>query len=101
MSTKHNVEIIYKSTIEIDSHADIHFFAKNFQIISSTEQVFSVTALLKELAATNNVTIVTADASMIDDGGAVFITVFVQGLDFTDKMDNSLIKTNPCRSFSV
>ena len=38
---------------------------------------------------------------MIDDDGAIFIAVFGQGLDFTDKMDKSLINPNQCRSFGV
>ena len=44
--TKHDGEIGYNSTIDIDSHADTHCFGNNFQILSSTEQVCSVPALL-------------------------------------------------------
>ena len=54
-STNHDGRIGYKNTIEIDSHADTHFFGKNFRIVSSTEQLCSVTALLDELATTNNI----------------------------------------------
>ena len=48
-----------------------------------------------------NVAIVTASTSIIDDNSAVFITVFVQGLDFTKKMYKVLINPNQCISFGV
>ena len=35
--TKHDGEIGYNSTIFINSHADTHYFGKNFLIVSSTE----------------------------------------------------------------
>ena len=38
---------------------------------------------------------------MIDDDGAVFITVFGQGIDFTEKIERGLINPNKCRSFGV
>ena len=38
---------------------------------------------------------------MIDDNGAVLIAVFLQGIDFTKKMDKGIINTNQCRSFGV
>ena len=100
-SARHDGEVGYNSTIEIDSHADTHCFGRNFHIVSRTEQVCSVTGFLDELATTNNVSIVTAATAMIDDDGAIFIAVFGQGLDFTDKMDKSLINPNQCRSFGV
>ena len=65
--------------------------------MSSTEQVWSVTALIDELAPTKNVVIVTAANSMIDTYGAVLITVFVKGPDFTNKTENGLINPNQCR----
>mmetsp|Transcript_15996 Transcript_15996/g.23840 ORF Transcript_15996/g.23840 Transcript_15996/m.23840 type:complete len:787 (+) Transcript_15996:5053-7413(+) len=94
-------DIGYNSTIEIDSHADTHCFGRNFRIITTTEQVCSVTAFLDELATTDNVAIVTAATAMFDGDGAPFIAVFGQGLDFTKKMDKGLINPNQCRSFGV
>ena len=38
-STKHDGEIGYNSTIDINSHTDTIFFVNNFLIVSSTEQV--------------------------------------------------------------
>ena len=58
-----------------------------------------VTEFLDELAATNNVVIVTSATSTIDDKGAVFISVFEQGLDFNKKMEKGLINPNKFRSF--
>ena len=84
----------YNSTIEIDSHANTHCFGKKFRIVYSTEQLLSVTVFLNQLETTDNVAIVTAATSMIDDNGAVFITVFGQGLDFTEKIYKGLINPN-------
>ena len=100
-STKHDGEIGYNFIIEIYSHADTLFFGKNFWIFSSIEQVCSVNASLNKLETTNNVVIVTAATAMIDDDGAVFITVFGQGIDFTEKIERGLINPNKCRSFGV
>ena len=69
--------------------------------MSSTEQVCSVTSLLDDLLATNNVTIETAATATNDDNGTVFIVVFGQGLNFTKKMDKGLINNNQCRSLDV
>ena len=38
---------------------------------------------------------------MIDDNGAVFVTLFGKGLDFTNKLDRSLINPNQCISFGL
>ena len=95
--TKHDSEIGYNSTIDINRHDDTHCFGKNFRIVSSTEQVWSVTALLDKLADTNNVEIVTADTAMIDEYGTLFIAIFWQGINFTKKMDKGLINPNKCR----
>ena len=99
--TKQDGEIRYNSIIDINSHADTHYFGKNFLIVSSTEQLFSVAVLLDKLVTTNNVAIITASTAMIDHDGAVSIAVLVKGLDFTDKMDKGLINPNQCRSFGV
>ena len=98
-STKHDGEIGYNSTIEINTHVNTHCFGKNFRIMKSTEQLCSVTAFLEELANTNNVGIVKSAISMIDDYGAIFISVFVQGINLTKKMDKVLISPHQCRSF--
>ena len=68
----HDGEFGYNSNIEINSPADTHCFGKNFKMVSSTEQVCSLTALLNELETTNNVAIVTAATSMIDVNSTVF-----------------------------
>ena len=39
-------EIGYNSTIEIDNHSDTCCFGKNFRIVPSAEQLFSVTSFL-------------------------------------------------------
>ena len=95
--TKHDSEIGYNSTIDINRHDDTHCFGKNFRIVSSAEQVWSATELLDKLANTNNVKILTAATAMIDEYGTLFIAIFGQGLNFTKKMDKGLINTNKCR----
>ena len=40
ISTKHDGKIRYNSIIDIDSHADTHYFDKKFRIVSSPEQVW-------------------------------------------------------------
>ena len=67
--------------------------------MSSTEQVCPVTAFLDKLANTHNIAIVTAATDIIDDYGAVLIAVFVQELDFTNKIKKRLINHNQCISF--
>ena len=79
-SSQRDGNIGYNITIEINSYADTHCFGKNFRIVSTTEQICSVTAFLDELATMNNVPIVTTATAMVDDDGAVFIAVFGQGL---------------------
>ena len=69
--------------------------------MSSTENVWSVTAFLNYLATANDVAIITASIAMIDDTDALFITGFGQGIVFTKKMDEGLINHNQCRSFDV
>ena len=100
-STNNYGEVGYNITIEIDSHDYTHCFGRKFRILSQTEQVWSVTAFLDKLSATNYVAIVTDTTAIIDNDGAVFISVFVQGLDFTNKMDKILINPNQCISFSA
>ena len=68
--------------------------------MSSTEQVFSVTEFLDDLATTNNVAIATAATAIIGDNGTVFITVLGQSPKFTKKMDKGIINTNQCISFT-
>ena len=51
------------------------------------------------MAATNNVAILTASTTMIDDEGAVFISVFGKLFDFTNKMYKGIINPKQCRSF--
>ena len=92
--TKHDDEIAYNSTIEIDCHSDTHFFGKNFQFFSSTQQVCVVTSFLDELSPTNNVAIVTSATAMIDDNDAVFIAVFVQEINAIKKIDKGIINPN-------
>ena len=57
-------------------------------------QVCSVTAFLNQLATSNNSAIVTPATAMIDDDGELFIAVFRQEIDFTEKMDMGLINPN-------
>ena len=64
-STKHDGGIGYDITIDINSHTNTHCFGKNLRVASSTEQVWSVTEYIDELATTNNVTIITATVSTI------------------------------------
>ena len=99
--TKHDGEIGYNSIIEIDSHSHTHCFGKNFRIVSSTEQLCSVSAFLDELATTNNVAIVGAATTMIDNDGTFPITVFGQEPNFTKKMYKFLINNNKYRAFGV
>ena len=82
-STNCDSEIGFNSTIEIDGHTNNHCFGKKFRIMSTIEQVCSVTGLLDKLSTTNNGAIVTYDMAMVDDNGTVFIALFVQGLKFT------------------
>ena len=42
-------EIDYNSTIEIDSRSYPHCFYKNFRVVLTTEQVFSVTVFFNKL----------------------------------------------------
>ena len=72
-STKHDGKIVYNSTIDINSHVDTHCFGNNFRIMSSTEKLCSVPALLDELVTTNNGAIVKAATAMFDNNGIVFI----------------------------
>ena len=69
--------------------------------MSTTEEVFSVTAFLDKLVTTNNTAIITAYTTMINDDGALLIALFGQGIDFTKKMDKGLINPNQCRLFGV
>ena len=85
ISTNHDGEIKYNNHIVNDSHVDTHYFGKNFWIVSSTDLVFSVNALIKDLEIINNVATVTATTTMIDEDGAVFIEVFGQGIGCTTK----------------
>ena len=71
--------------IEIDSHAYTNFLNKNFRIVLTTGQVYSVTVFLNKLEATNNVSIITSSATMIHDDGTVLILVFGQGIDSNNK----------------
>ena len=100
-STNHDGEIGYNSTIEINSHNDTRYFGNNFRIVSSTEQLCSVSAFLDELATTNNVAIVGAATTMIDNDGTFPITVFGQEPNFTKKMYKVLINNNKYRAFGV
>ena len=52
-------------------------------MVSTKAEVFSVTVLFDELAPKNNVAIITAVTTIIDDEGTVFIAVFGQEIDFT------------------
>ena len=100
-STNSDGEIGYNSTIEVNSHSNTYFFGKNWQTMSSTEQVWSVTAFLDKISTTINVTIVTAAIAMVDDNGTVFIAVFGQGINYTKKMYKGIMNPNQCRSFGV
>ena len=79
----------------------IKMFGKNFRIMSSTEQVFLVTSFLNKLATTNSVAIVIAATIMLAEGGAVFVALFGQEIEFTNKMYKGIINPNQCKSFGV
>ena len=99
--TKHDGEIRYYSTIDIDSHANTHCFGNNFRVVSSTEQLFSVTAFLEKLLTKNNVANVTTTTIMVDYNGKVFIWVFGERLGFAKKIQKGLINPNKFRSYGV
>lgn len=95
---KYNPE---SSTLEIDSHADTHCFGSNFRVIRTTNTTCSVSPFLDDLGSSDNVEIVTGATAYTDELGQVHILVFGQGLDFTDRMDKSLINPYQCRAFGV
>ena len=69
--------------------------------MSLKEQVFLVTSFLNKLATTNSVEIVTAATTMLAEGGAVFVELFGQEIDFTNKMHKGIIIPNQRNSLGV
>ena len=94
---------IFKDTLNtnIDNHADTHCFGKNFRPLSWFNLTFSVSPLLSEYTATDNVEICTAATAWTSHAGQVYILVFGQRLLFGDRIDRSLIKPNQCCSYGI
>ena len=86
---------------EIDNHADTTCFGKNFRVVSFTSEVCSVSPYLSEYDSLDDIPICTAVTAVELDSGETIILEFGQGLWFGDRMEQSLINPNQCRSYGI
>ena len=86
---------------EIDNHADIICFGKNFRPIYFTSQVCSVSPFLDSYESRNDVPICTGITAVdLLDGSTVLLEAG-QGSYFGDDLDHSLINPNQLRAHGI
>ena len=86
---------------EIDNHADTTCFGKNFKVISFTSEICSESPYLSEYDSVYDIPICTAATAVELDSGETIILEFGQGLWFGDRLNQSLINPNQCRSYGI
>lgn len=91
-----------KARCELDSHADTTCFGSNFVPIGWTDITCTVSPYMDEYEAKTNIPVAHAVTAYDNpETGETTLLVFYHGLWFGNKLRDSLINPNQCRSFGV
>jgi hypothetical protein len=92
----------FRSRCELDSHADTTCFGSNFVPLGWTDITCTVSPYSDDYEAKTDIPIAHA-ATAYDDPvtGRVTILIFYNGLWFGNKLKDSLVNPNQCRSFGI